>query len=103
MHEELVALEENGTWDMVDRQTNATAIGSKWVYSVKMKVDGSLYRYNARLVVQGYKRKYEIDYDETVTLVAKMTKVRILLALRSIKGRMLHQLDFKKAFLHGDF
>ena len=29
MHEELVALEENGTWDMVDRQTNATVIGSR--------------------------------------------------------------------------
>ena len=72
------------------------------MYSVKMKVDGSLYRYNARLVVQGYKRKYELDYDETVALVAKMTKVRILLSLRSTKSRKLHQLDFKKAFLHGD-
>ena len=50
MHEELVALENNDTWDMVDKLTNATIIGSRWVYSNKIKVDGSLDRYKARLV-----------------------------------------------------
>ncbi|WMV49159.1 hypothetical protein MTR67_042544 [Solanum verrucosum] len=102
MHEELVALEENDTWDMVDRPTNATIIESRWVYSIKIKADGSLDRYKARLVAQGYKQEYGIDYDETFAPVAKMTTVRILLALASIKGWKLHQLDVKNAFLHGN-
>ena len=100
MHEELVALEENDTWYMVDRPTNAIIIGSRWVYSIKMKVDGFLDRYKARLVAQGYKQEYGIDYDETFAPVAKMTSIHILIALASIKGWKLHQLDVKNAFLH---
>ncbi|KAF3654201.1 Photosystem II CP47 reaction center protein [Capsicum annuum] len=102
MNEGLAALEENDTWDMVDRPTNATIIGSRWVYSVKMKADGSLDRCKARLVAQGYKQEYGIDYEETFAPVAKMTPVRILLALASIRSWKLHQLDVKNAFLHRD-
>ncbi|WMV49513.1 hypothetical protein MTR67_042898 [Solanum verrucosum] len=102
MHEELVALEENDTWDMVDTPTNATIIGSRWVYSIKMKADGSLDRYKARLVAQGYRQEYGIDYDEKFAPIAKMTTIRIFLALASIKGWKLHQLDIKNAFMHGD-
>ena len=32
------------------------AIGSRWVYKIKLNVDGSLERYKARLVVKGYKQ-----------------------------------------------
>ena len=102
MHEELVALEENDTWYMVDRPTNAIIIGSRWVYSIKMKVDGFLDRYKARLVAQGYKQEYGIDYDETFATIAKMTTVCILIDLVSIKGWKLHQLHVKNAFLHGN-
>ncbi|PHT87041.1 hypothetical protein T459_09147 [Capsicum annuum] len=102
MNKELAALEENDTWDMVDRPTNTTIIGNRWVYSVKMKDDGSLDRYKAILVAQGYKQDYGIDYEETFDLVAKMTTVHILLALGSIRSWKLHQLDVKNVFLHYD-
>ncbi|PHT38383.1 Copia protein [Capsicum baccatum] len=102
MNEELATLEENDTWDIVDRPTNAIIIRSRWVYSVKMKADGSLDQYKARLVAQGYKQEYGIDYEETFALVVKMTTVRMLLALASIRSWKLHQLDVKNALLHGD-
>lgn len=43
----------------------ASSIGSKWIYSIKVKSDGSLDRYMARLVAQGYKQEHGIDYEET--------------------------------------
>ena len=55
MAEELRALTENHTWELVPRPAGSPIIGSKWVYSVKLKSDGSLDRYKARLVAQGYK------------------------------------------------
>lgn len=42
MEVELQALEENHNWDIVLCPPNAKLIGSKWVYIVKLKSDGSL-------------------------------------------------------------
>lgn len=102
MAEELLALEANRTWDLVPRPSDGTVIGSKWIYSIKVKPDGSLDRYKARLVAQGFKQEYGINYDETFAPVAKMTTVRTLLAVAAIQKWPLFQMDVKNAFLHGD-
>ena len=47
----------------------------------KVKSDGSLDRYKARLVAQGFKQEYGLDYEETFTLVEKMTTVRCLISV----------------------
>ena len=47
---------------------------------IKYKVNGTLERYKARLVVKGYTQTYEIDY-QTFTLVAKMNTICFLLSL----------------------
>ncbi|CAN1807703.1 Retrovirus-related Pol polyprotein from transposon TNT 1-94 [Linum perenne] len=102
MQEEINALEHNHTWDVVPRPPNTTIIGSKWVYTTKFNPDGTLARYKARLVAQGFRQEYGIDYDETFAPVAKMQTVRTLLALASQKHWPLLQLDVKNAFFHGD-
>ena len=61
MIEKLVALEANRTWELVPAPDGASVIGSKWIYSIKVHSDGSLDRYKARLVTQGYKRDYGIE------------------------------------------
>ncbi|GKE10469.1 uncharacterized mitochondrial protein-like protein [Tanacetum coccineum] len=48
------------------------AIGSRWVYKIKTKSDGSIKRYKARLVSKRNAQEYRIDYKETFSLVAKM-------------------------------
>ena len=55
MTDELVALEANQTWELVPAPDGASVIGNKWIYSVKVHSNGSLDRYKARLVAQGYK------------------------------------------------
>ena len=102
MGEEMLALEKNKTWDVVELPRGKQPVGCKWVFTVKYKADGSLERYKARLVAKGYTQTYGVDYQETFAPVAKMNTVRILLSLAAIFGWSLQQFDVKNAFLHGD-
>ena len=77
-------------------------IGCRWVYKVKYHTDGSVNRYKAQLVAKGYAQKHGIDYDETFALVAKMTIIRVFLAVVAAKGWHLHQMDVKNVFVQGE-
>ncbi len=102
MDEEMVALDANATWELVVLPKDKKVIGCKWVYKVKHNANGSVSRYKARLVAKGYAQTYGIDYEETYSPVAKMTTVRIIIAMATVKGWSLHQMDVKNVFLHGD-
>ncbi|CAJ2632157.1 unnamed protein product [Trifolium pratense] len=102
MKEEIDALNANNTWSIVDLPKGKVPIGCKWVYRVKYHANGSIERYKARLVAKGYTQLEGVDYFDTFSPVAKLTTVKTLLALASIKGWYLEQLDVNNAFLHGD-
>jgi hypothetical protein len=51
MAEEIAALEQTGTCDLVPRPPRVWLITCKWVYKVKTRSDGSLEHYKARLAV----------------------------------------------------
>jgi hypothetical protein len=102
MDEEMATLDANATWELVALPKDKKEIGCKWVYKVKHNADGSVSRYKTRLVAKGYAQTYGIDYEETYSLVAKMTIIRIIIAMAATKGWSLHQMDVKNDFLHGD-
>ena len=54
MIEEMDALTDNDTWDLVRLPARKKAIGCRWVFTVKVNPDGSIARLKARLVAKGY-------------------------------------------------
>ncbi|GKD45634.1 zinc finger, CCHC-type containing protein [Tanacetum coccineum] len=67
-----------------------------------MKVDGTIDKFKARLVIQGFRQKEGIDYFNTYAPVARITTIRLLLALAAIHNLVIHQMDVKTTFLNGD-
>lgn len=81
--EEMIALMNNNTWNIVTTVEGVQLIGSKWVYMIKYKSygTGTIERYKAHFVVKGFGRKYEIHYLKTFVPMTKINIIRLILAL----------------------
>jgi hypothetical protein len=102
MNAEINALELNKTWIFVDPPANIKPIGSKRVYKVKHKADDTIEKCKAILVAKGYNQVEGLYFFDTFSPLAKITTVRTLIALASIKSWHLHQFDINNAFLPGE-
>ena len=85
-----------------DSPPRKSVVGCKWIYKIKTHSDGSIERYKAHLVAKGFTQEYGIDYEETFTLVARISSVRALLAIVAASKWDLFQIDVKNAFLNRD-
>ncbi|WP_447410643.1 reverse transcriptase domain-containing protein, partial [Clostridium perfringens] len=72
----------------------------KWIFKLKLHDDGSLERYKAHYVLQGFTQCPAVDYDETFSPVVKPATVRTVLALDLSRDWSVHQLDVMNTFLH---
>jgi hypothetical protein len=63
MCDEIAALRSNRTWSLVPFHPSMNVVGSRWVYQIKRRVDGSIERYKTRLVAKGFTQQEGIDYS----------------------------------------
>ena len=91
-----------GTWKVTSAvPPGKKAVGSKWVFKIKIKADGTLDKYKARIVAQGYAQQGGIDYKETFSPTALLETVRLLCALAHHHKLELESMDVVAAYLHG--
>eukprot|EP00253_Pinus_taeda_P005139 PITA_05139 len=102
MEAEFQSLQKNHTWTLSDLPAGKRPISCKWVYKVKYKSHKTLDKYKAHLVAREFSQKEGIDYEETFAPTAKMSTIRLVLALATQFNWKVHQMDVKSAFLNGD-
>jgi len=69
------------------------------VYNVKLNSDGSLAPLKARLVAKEYSQIYDIDYQENLSSVARLTFV-LFISFTATYHWPWHQLDINNAIFH---
>ena len=75
MVEEYSLIMQNDVWEVVPRPTDRAVVGSRWIYKIKHGVDGSINKYKARFMEEGFSQKEGIDYKETFSLVSRYTSI----------------------------
>ncbi|GKB81111.1 zinc finger, CCHC-type containing protein [Tanacetum coccineum] len=73
INDEMDSIMGNNTWVLVDLPSGCKPLGCKWIFKRKLKVDGTIKKFKARLVIQGFKQNL-----------------------------IIHQMDVKTAFLNGE-
>ena len=101
MKEEMEAIDQNQTWELVTPPPNCRPIRLKWLFKIKKSAKGEILRYKARLVVKGYSQPQGIDFDEVFALVVRFESIRVLISISAQEGWILQHLDVKSAFLNG--
>ncbi|XP_023735309.1 uncharacterized mitochondrial protein AtMg00820-like [Lactuca sativa] len=91
--------------DMIQQSSNKNlpsackAFGCKWILKWKMKVDGLIDKYKAKLVIHGFRQKEEIDFFDIYAPIAGISTSILMLALTTIHNLVIHQMDVKNYIL----
>ena len=96
------ALIENKTWVLSPLPPGRKAIGSRWVFKIKRHDDGTIEKFKARFVAQGFSQVFGNDYDQTFAPTAKLCTLRICFALAASWSTFVFQLDVRSAFLNAN-
>jgi len=99
---EIDSMNSNRVFKPTALPDNKKPIKVRWIYRVKHDKEGNIKQYKARIVALGYQQTYGVDYSETYSPVARLTSLRILLAIASHYGLTVHQMDVDTAFLNAD-
>ncbi|KAD5802609.1 hypothetical protein E3N88_13969 [Mikania micrantha] len=99
---EIDSILQNHTWELVDLPPGCKPLGYRWIFKRKMKADGSIDKYKARLVIKGFRQKEGVDYFDTYSPVTRITSIRLVLAIAALRNLEVHQMDVKTSFLNGD-
>ncbi|GJY28535.1 zinc finger, CCHC-type containing protein [Tanacetum coccineum] len=102
INDEMDFIMGNNTWVLADLPPGCKPLGCKWIFKRKLVVDETIEKFKARLVIQGFKQKSGINYFDTYASVARISTIRLLIAMASIHNLIIHQMDVKTAFLNGD-
>ena len=90
-------------WEVAPRSAcKSRPISTTWVFKAKPNADGTVERLKARLCARGFLQRYGTDFLGTFAPVARLSTIRLQVALSTRFNLKMTHLDFKSAFLQGE-
>ena len=102
MDREINTLEKAGTWTTVPRPAGKNIIGSKWVFHIKQKANGTIEKHKVCLVARGFTQKFSVDYFNTFSPVARLASFHVILTIAARNDWNIDTFDFNGAYLNGE-
>ena len=84
IQDEYDSIMANNTWVLVDLPDGSKLIGCKWIFKKKMLADGSVGKFEAKLVAKGFAQKEGINYFETYFPISDISTICLLIAMVAI-------------------
>lgn len=81
MNAEFAQLRRLGTFELTSLPPDRKAVGCRWVFAIKRDGAGTIVKYKARLVAQGFSQIPGQDFTATHSLVMQLESFRTLVAL----------------------
>lgn len=102
MEEEINGKMLNNAWKVVERPKNKMVHKSRWVFAVKLNIDGSVERVKARFVGCGYSMQKGTEYENVFAATLPGISLRMLLAWIAVERLMTDNIDAVKAFTQAE-
>lgn len=84
--EEMGTIHMLHTWSLVPQTEDMNVlITSRWVFTIKLRLDGTVEKLKARLVGKGYKQEKRLDYLQTFSPVVRTATTRLVLDISQMK------------------
>lgn len=96
--EEIESLTENNIWELIVLPQGTNLMDNRWVF--KIKRDKDVEKYKTKLIAKGCAQRKGYDYEETYASVARLTILRILLAVIIERDLYASHIYVKNTFLH---
>ncbi|GJR45436.1 putative reverse transcriptase domain-containing protein [Tanacetum coccineum] len=90
---------QNHNWELVDLLLGCKLLSYKWIFKKKIKVDGTIDKYKARLAIKGFRQQGLCYFD---TYSTRITRVKMILAIAALRNSKVNQIYVKMTFLKGD-
>jgi len=97
---ELKSIIKNDAWEMVPRPNTGKILGSRLVLRHKFAQDGTVERYEARIVAKGFAQIPGVDFDDTFAPVARLESIRLIASLAAKHRMKIYHFDVSTAFLN---
>lgn len=88
-------------FELVPRPLKAKIISCRWHLKKKLKNDGTLDKFKARLVARGFTQREGLDFDQTFAPSSRQESLKAFLSFVGYEDWEVTQLDVVAAFLYG--